>query len=723
MLAVGGNSVQPPRVSFDDACRIRDGERDLELGLDRARWPSGAHLPAGWQSGPGWLRRIIDAPGEDGPRPTIAPSRVPEPQTAFKEWVLRFPSAPVHGLQRLRERHADVGESENFHTYRVLTHIDLEPLTTEPAPLSNPGTDARVSRIFLLHNGLNELHDMRLHYQLASRLIAEDQRTVCILRPFPAHLTRFAFQALAETPLDHYLWDGSQLFRQFMRHMLETQWLLSVLTRRSRYRCLSGANLLKEDPDPKESRVEDEVLVQAMAEAWRALRPVSEKRLRQAPRGGDAPFGGPVVSLRQVLRLAEYPRMGDQLRDEDVEPTVHVLGYSLGGFLAQSVFMSWPFLVASCSTLLSGGALRDLAPTAFAHPEEWQTVLHSLRYELDDGLMRNAHGSAIDQLAGIDRDLFLYFKRTFYEVFQQEYRGSFQSRLEAFRQRMLFVVGGNDPIVRPRSVLDSAPPGGINMVAIAGLGHFLGVKTRDPVEQAQRDFWIPEMAGVIGRFADAAGRRQDAERAEAWLDEHMRLPDRAMGPDSEARDEEDAGSPKLLTVPERLEIERDGALPGGLFEKCLDDLLARMLAGNGLLFILRNEVPTMLLDYAAIQEHAAVLHHDDASIARYVRGVRRRFEVIKNDLGGRICIVLPWNANRLTHELRRGPVVPESGRERGWTNARHVATRPTRGATASKRCATSLRPTDSQRSGSSTAAAYPSLVLAHGAARAVPCSA
>ena len=115
----------------------------------------------------------------------------------IKESILRFPSAPIHGLHRLHEYHVNIGKSESFHTYRVLTSAKRR--RTE-----------RVRRIFLMHNGLNEAESMGLYYRLASHLIQQDESggTACILRPFPGHLTRSRFAGFAETPLDHYLWDG-----------------------------------------------------------------------------------------------------------------------------------------------------------------------------------------------------------------------------------------------------------------------------------------------------------------------------------------------------------------------------------------------------------------------------------------------------------------------------------------------------------------------------------
>ncbi len=287
--------------------------------------------------------------------------------------------------------------------------------------------------------------------------------------------------------------------------------------------------------------------------------------------------------------------------------------------MAQSVFMSWPFLVASCSTLLSGGALRELAPTAFADPEEWQTVLHSLRYELDDAFMSGRYGRDGKYVAGIDRDLFRTFTRIFYEAFQQEYRGSFQTRLAAFRQRMLFVVGGNDPIVRPNTVLDSGPPDGINMLEIGALGHFLANKANDPEETKQRTFWLPEIAGLISHLSKRAAKELQEELLVTWLNDKMRLPP-----------PEKNHTIKGLTIEERLAVEGDGSLPGDLFERCLDDLLARHDSmPDSVLFILRNEVPTMLLDPRAIQERGTMLNHDDDGIrSLHTRGLEQTADLV-----------------------------------------------------------------------------------------------
>ncbi|MGD9736963.1 MAG: hypothetical protein AB7V58_15370 [Solirubrobacterales bacterium] len=650
--------------SYEHASAIREAERDFKLELDQPDWLAGGRpMPALWtpDEQSRWLERRI---AMDGPDEEPGPNDI-------QELLLRFPSAPIHGLHRLHEYHVNEGQSENLHSYRVLLHPDYDRQT-------------QIRRIYLMHNGLNETQSMGLYYKLASYLIHQDDEqrgTACILRPFPGHLTRSRFAGFAETPLDHYLWDGSHLFRQFLRYMIETRWLLSALARRSTYRCISGLNLLKEADAPPGSRLEDEVLADAIWSDWEALYRSSDTAVEEAHSSQqnavgmkESPdpecFSLAVSSLRAALHLTA--RLGGELRpgDEEQEPDVHVIGYSLGGFTAQSVFMSWPFLIASCSTLLSGGALRELAPTAFANPEEWQTVLHSLRYELDDAMLTQRYkveGEDIlhpERISGIDFDLFLCLKSTFYEVFEQEYKGSYQTRLAAFRRRMLFIVGGNDPIVRPRSVLDSGPPDGINMFAIGGLGHFLGSRSRDDEEEQQRSFWLPEMGRLIDTLANEAAQRLNADRSDNWLDSEMQLPNPPTVEAALAAGKEAAMGFGRLSASERMAMDSDGVLSAPLFQRCLDDLLWRTEARRGILFLLRNEVPTALLDDAAIQQLAAGLHHHDAGIAGYVEGLRHRKALIRSN-PERISLIVPWNLKKIIEHMDAHPGHPSQSEGAG----------------------------------------------------------
>lgn len=658
-----------PTFEYADAARVQPLERDHKLDLTAAGWPCSG--PEGWACADDGLRRFIVAD------PAILPAPI-------EESVVRFPSAPAHGLQRLHEHHVQLESSEQFHTFRIIRSADPER-AAEP-----------ISRIFLMHTGLNERDTMGLYYRLSSRLIAKDGNTACIVRPFPGHLTRYPFQAFAETPLDLYLWDGSHLFRQFMRFMIETRWLLSTLARRSSYRCASGANLLGEHDDIEKSRLNPEVLAEEMATEWDSLQEASRATAEGEVDEGAAEGGQPkrtgvgdpltdrtpilsaIETVRNVLKLDEhFEAMDGELEDAKGrdEPDLHVLGYSLGGFTAQSVFMSWPFRIASCSTVLAGGALRELAPTGFADPEEWQTVLHSLRYELDDRMMSEHLGANSKSVAGIDRDLFTYFKRTFYEVFQQEYRGSMETRYEAFGERMLFIVGGNDPVVRPESVLQSGPKGGLNLLEVGNLGHYLQDPGGDRNGEDQQAFWLPEMATLIHSLANKAAAELHAQRELTWFDRKMARPKltrdewntaiAAIKREREGEDEMGESVVRPLSPTELIAIEQDGALPGELFERCLDDLLYRVSQDKGgVLFVLRNEVPTAFLPPQAVRETAAALYHDDLSISRYCHGVEARRKVVDKHIG-KICLVLPWNAQSIMRRMDLQRAYPSQAESAG----------------------------------------------------------
>lgn len=608
----------------------------------------------------------------------------------LEELILRFPSAPIHGLQRLHGHHMKLSPSENFHTFRVLRSADRAVARK------------KVKRIFLMHTGLNERDTMGLYYHLSSQLIAHEPQTVCIVRPFPGHMTRYPFGAFAETPLDLYLWDGSHLFRQFMRFMVETQWFLSAVVRRSSYRCASGANLLGESNDVGNSRLDPDFLAKEMRKEWRRLHRASVKTATaEASSGGNGDtrhgpdlqertpvnleqayqrqLAASIRGLRSILRLErDFPRQSGELEEADeigleIEPSYHVIGYSLGGSTAQSVFMSWPFIISSCSTMLAGGALRELAPTGFADAEEWQTVLHSLRYELDDRMMSTHIDVEKDSVAGIDRELFTYLKRTFYEVFQQEYRGSIQTRYEAFGDRMFFIVGGDDPVMRPETVLESGPKGGLNLLELGGVDHFLRDKSGGESGEAQKTLWLPEMATLIDRFSAKAANEHARNRSAMWMDERMTKPilTRSEWQDAMLRvnggdktDDGDTAPVRPLSAAELIAIEHEGALSGELFERCLDDLLHRITQGDGTLFVLRNEMPTVFLPPQAVRETAAALYHDDLNIVRYCHGITARWEVLKEHID-KICLVLPWNVSSLMTRMDAHRGFPSQGESAG----------------------------------------------------------
>jgi hypothetical protein len=604
-------------VKFSEAHRIRPIERDRRLDLLQSSWPEGLSQPSGWTAGDGLLTRDVV---RDAKSDKLYDELFKIP---LREVMLRFPSAPIHGAQRLHEYHGELHPPESMHTLRVLM---------------SPKLDTRPSRIILMHNGLNESDDARLYYQLASQLIDADCHTVCILRPFPGHLSRFPWDEFGETPLDRYLWDGSHLFRQFLRYITETQWLLSAIMVEAPPLTAAGAPLVTSHDGTPASKQE---LAEKVYAVWEQLRTESKTAIEEAREKtqelatslDDSMPTVPILehvvdALRATLKLDEAGSRA---------PFVHVIGYSLGGYTAQSVFMTWPAIVSSCSTVLSGGALRALTPTLFAHPEEWQTVLHSLRYELDSGMIAGRYADGADGILGLDEDLFHHFQRSFYEVFQQEYHNSFKSRLSCFRKRMFFVVGGDDPIVSPRSVMESEPAGGINLLEIGGLGHFLAGRASGDEEEAQRQFWIPQISHLISDFSKRAEEHSSRELAKAA--ELFAAINNETLP---------VTPPEPLTEKERLALLPDGALPSGLFGRYLDDLLARLSGTDdgGYLWIFRNEIPTIMLDEESVMRRAQALFHDEASIVNYCVEVYKRRQAWQKRPAN-VIVVLPWNVERI----------------------------------------------------------------------------
>ena len=663
---------------------IRSGERDIEMHLRDKQWASSIPSEA-WRSHNGvlgepweavksksalWRRLSVDArvagANSEAAR-TVAVwneglKSEPNGQRSvrfavedYKEYMLRFPSAPMYGLTN--RAHFDQARAEKdgdwVHSFRVIL------------PYQSEVRESRIRRIYVLHNGLNERQDYRLYYELAAVLIGQRDDVACLVWPFPGHLSRYRYPAFAETPLERYLDDGGHLFRQYLRYMVETRWLLSVLSTQSGFHVPAGADLLLESWNAQDSMLNDNRLSKAISDDWWQLAEASDRRVNgegtlKRDSSIDAIVKQSVTDLRDILGLR--PRSGTRSKSER---DIHVVGYSLGGFAARSIFMCWPFLISSCSTLLSGGALRELAPTAFSHPEEWQTVLHSLRMELDNAMINGkyAHTPARQtqaagtrpppatgargpgKIVGLDAPLFSTLQRIFYGVFQQEYRGSFQSRLAAYRKRMLFIVGGNDPIVRSRAVLESGPPDGINLLQIGGLQHFLPMRAEGPDEQTFKHSWMPEIGRQIANIADQGAHELAQARGRVALNRQGFL---ARGKEGTAEDIE------FLPIKERLRIQGDGALDNEQFDLVMNDMFAR--AGQkarepvndadglpkwdpGVLFVLGNEAFAFLLNPEALLERAAMLYHDATAMERYVRRVEARRKFLAENLN-RVCLVL-----------------------------------------------------------------------------------
>lgn len=619
-----------------DPTQIEPRERDVALDLHASDW--------GHQLEPEWTKhkkirafyRDLSVKSDDETRP-------------LRDHILRFPSAPIYGINRKQDYEFNFPRP-NLHTLRLLTR---------------PENDGQpITRLFLLHNGLNEWQNLRFFYRLADWILKEDEsskepcRSACLLAPFPGHLMHFPYNGpFAQLPLSRYLSDAGDLFRHFLRYMVETRWLLSIL-----------------NPLPPEPwQVGGEPLSQSdlpgnILGDWKALRDASLRARKDGANTPDAEISeealvGKKVGLREARASVQTLRTLLCREEDSPQLPIHVVGYSLGGFVAQCVFFAWPNMVSSCATICSGGAIRALSPTAFAHSEEWQSVLHSLRAEIEGSMLAKQISRSEDEgdgvrIAGVDSDQFGYFHRIFNQVFLQEDQASYKQRLSEHGSRMLFVSGGEDPIVKTRDVLDASPEEGITMLSIARLTHFLGEDARGDargkLEEEQRQFWLPEAGSLIAR---AATRAQELKTRE--LNEARELRAKAENP---------------VKATGRKPPQRDLGSPD--FEGALDWVVDQVTPNSGWLFVCRNGIPAAFLPPDHRLAQGIALHHHDVVVQDYVLGLARRAKALE-EIQGRTTLCLSRNLKPAfigsgelfdPHNDAVGKLVTQKEREDAWSD-------------------------------------------------------
>ncbi|MGH0028968.1 MAG: hypothetical protein ACQGVC_04195 [Myxococcota bacterium] len=500
-----------------------------------------------------------------------------------------------------------------------------------------------MDRLFLLHNGLNEVSSLRFYYLLADLLIdlhdSDDGGSAVAILPTPGHLSRFPLPGdLGEAALDTYLADPGDLFRQFLRYMFETQWFLTAVLEKARD-ALTGLTpyadeggelhpvgrpwmLRSRRTGPHGREVENRA--RSIFRDFRILQELSARRQPEAstisavPEEADLSLDDIRVSVAALRRVLFPDRSGMRsTRKRRSSPGIHSVGYSLGGFFGQSIFFSWPSLVGSCASICSGGPLSAIRLERFAQPEEWDAVMHGLKYEVDNSFLSHPEPSqepiqvefddkeppssyAVDSVLGLPRSRFRYFLRIFYDVFLQELRSEYAARSGEFSDRMLFVVGGNDAIIRPETVLASGPSGGHNLVQVANLSHF--VHSKDPdFEQ----FWLPSIALLIDGFA---------ERGEG----HLSHPDHALelikrrGSRRELLDtalDTDGLLNALETLAGQLDLEASHSIRDSASEP----------SHGTHVWITRSRVPTIFSGDLGIHYEAARLYRNDVLANTYAR--------------------------------------------------------------------------------------------------------
>jgi len=631
---------------------IHLSERDVFLFREKCLvWPpteldmlmkpaSGKAVPGRWEAGK-WERAELEGqPGaflwrtlkkaeasKEG-----GPSKGGE--ASLCESVLSFPSAPLFGIQAKPGYQVDI-KPIHQHTLRLLT-------------ASRKGDDKPpIKRIYLLFNGLNEIDFFDLYYDLASQLIGngldeglETSEVACIIHPFPGHLTRYPLIGrYAEKPLQRFIMDPSDLFRQYLRFMVEMQWLISVLVPVSYYPVAPGISLLSESTEPRGGRCDAETLAQAIHEEWKALYGQHE------PRGEEVDEGEIMRSIMVIRDLIGWEPCEKRLVDFGDEPLpypqLHVIGYSLGGYLAQCVFFTWPFAIGSCTTLCSGGALSELTPERIIHAEEWRAITHALKYELESGMLEGRiRADTQDQprsVCGIKTSYFSSHFQVFNDIFLQDPHGSHRHRVSEFSPRMFFVVGGNDPIVSARSILQSSPSGGINMIEIAKLSHFIATDTGEwPV------FWQPTIVGIISSLATHSEQLlRKSVLSNLW---NETTSDGAL--QTWLSDETKAEEATFGRSPEREKAERRVTEPlnASRMQETLSDLLSPLRKDDdgkeGFLFILRNQIPVTLLGMRMLGRRGSVPHYEDFEIREFWQKLQDR-RLIMRKYADRITLVIP----------------------------------------------------------------------------------
>jgi hypothetical protein len=554
------------------------------------------------------------------------------------EAILRFPSAPLFGAQRKRDYQVRI-KPVHQHTFRVLT-------------AERPGT-SRIERIFLFFNGLNEVEHMGFYYDLAKSLIKPDgvshSEVACIIHPFPGHLTRYPMVGqYAEKPLQRFITDPSDLFRQYLRFMVEMQWLLSILVPISYYPVTPGLALLAEDSAPLQGRCDLKILSQVIYNSWKAIydsssqivKDSSEDRQLKELREAGEKVSREVVqrsisSIRQLIGWVPYekPLAACQAKDGLPPPRIHVVGYSLGGYLAQSAFFTWPFAINSCTTLCSGGPLHDLRPLKIVHEEEWRAITHGLKYELEcamlEGRLRiDPAGESSRSVCGIIDSYFSSHFQIFNDVFLQDPNGSYRSRVSEFASRLLFVVGGNDPIVSTKLVLDASPSEGINLIEVAKLSHFVAVEKGEWLS-----FWLP----TVGRVLFSLSEHSEMRLAESML---SNLWNKETTGAASGTWPEDSDSSQSRVKPDNRLPE---PLDSNLMQRALFDLVEPLKDG-GFLLILRNQIPFTLMGKRMLHRRGSVPHYEDFHIRRFWQQIQARYQTML-DYAGRIALVAPGRLN------------------------------------------------------------------------------
>lgn len=656
-------------ITLDSTLPISPGERDHEAAVELSTVQQRS------------LQRTIRLfLTDEARRRWEANPEAKPPLSSLEEHVLYWPSAPIYALGSPRVHLVEQQHRHPWHSFRLL---------------KRPGQES-IDRIYVFFNGLNEWRTLQTYYRLADLLFLNEERrrrrkdkafghatSACIIRPFPGHLTRHPFSSgFFKLPMAHYLEDAAELYRQFLRHMVETQWLLSALVPFEDIPLKTGLDLLA-----RTKRAEHRAVADAITSAWSALRDADREAHEQVNAGGALSSSAlptpdldlltlQIERLRTCVnwRVAEPGWHETEISEVSFRPlSIHAIGYSMGGFVAQATMFTWPQVIATCTMLASGGSLSDVqAP--FVHEEEWHYVLDRLLPDLENPAIArqipvtpSTPSRTPEAIYGLPRGYYSAFRRAFDQVFLQRSlrRGEYKDWLEEYHERLFFVLGGRDPVVRAANVVDSSPDSGLNIIQISGLKHEL----HDREAHDWQKFWLPRV--VTRTIEDFVRQREKGYylRLRAhWNDAPPTPPARRAPGTGATGDKDHLGSRRDMPLEhfERAIVDTIGWMR----EVSSSDIHSRIPPEDYAPFLLiaRNRVPVELFPDTFLSNYGIVRHYSEERVAAAEVWRRERRDKLLA-LGPRLRVLLPDRFEEIETLAVGGPLAqwPDATGGRDWS--------------------------------------------------------
>jgi tRNA A-37 threonylcarbamoyl transferase component Bud32 len=312
--------------------------------------------------------------------------------------------------------------------------------------------------------------------------------------------------------------------------------------------------------------------------------------------------------------------------------------------------------------------LTGLRTEKIIHEEEWRAITHGLQYDIESGMLEGRIAaddpSNPSSICGIPVSTFTSHFQTFTDIFLQDPYGTYRHRVSEFAPRLFFVVGGNDPIVPTRSVLDTSPPDGINMIEIAKLSHFIATERGE-----WPDFWLPTITNIISSLSDHSEHLLwTTTLNNLWNDEpfyaaESHLLNLKNLREHTAKFRRHANSVRLDPEPLNSEEIQRTILR---FVKLLENREEgeREERGKGFLLVLRNQIPVTLMGRKVLHRRGAVPHYDDLEIQKYWAHLQEQ-RLGMREAADRVTIVIPahlndWFVERIpTLSFKHLPIVQE----------------------------------------------------------------